>query len=96
MNEGEAETAKAHNRLADLRRDARMSRREVAEDLDISPAVLANIERGNTEPGVMLAWHFARYFELPLEKVFSEEPLPTLTEILKRSCGCTAHMEGSC
>lgn len=96
MDDRESETAKSHNRLADLRRDAQMSRREVAEALDITPAVLANIERGQTEPGVMLAWHFARYFELPLEKVFSEEPLPTLTEILKRSCGCTAHMEGSC
>lgn len=97
MDDRESETAKSHNRVKDLRYDAGMSRREVANELDISPAVLANIERGNTEPGVMLAWNLARYFELPLDKVFSEEPLPTLTEILKRPCGCTtSEPEGSC
>lgn len=92
----EADTAKAHNRLEDLRRDARMSRKELARELEISPAVLANIERGQTEPGVTLAWTFARYFGLPLEKVFSEQPLPTLTNILKGSCDCNAHTEGWC
>lgn len=96
MDGEEYDTAKAHNRLEDLRRDARMSRKEMAGELDISPAVLANIERGQTEPGVMLAWTFARYFGLPLEKVFSEEPLPTLTDILKSPCGCNSHTEGSC
>ena len=95
VDEGENDTAKAYNRLWDLRRDARMSRAEVAEALDITPAVLANIERGQTEPGVMLAWHFASYFELPLEKVFSDEPLPTLTDILKDSCSCTVNTEES-
>lgn len=96
MDEEGTDTAKAYNRLQDLRRDAEMSRREVAEDLDISQAVLANIERGQTEPGVMLAWTFAQYFGLPLETVFSDRPLPTLTEVLKSSCGCNARAEGSC
>ena len=92
----ESERPRAYNRLEDLRRDAAMSRKEVAEALQISSAVLANIERGQTEPGVMLAWTFASYFGLPLEKVFSDEPLPTLTDLLKGSCSCNAHAEGSC
>lgn len=95
VTEDDTDRPKSHNRLQDLRRDASMSRREVAKDLNITPAVLASIERGNTEPGVMLAWTFARYFELPLEKIFSEDPLPTLTEILKSSCGCTTLTAGS-
>lgn len=96
MDGEETDTARSHNRVEDLRRDARMSRREVAGDLDITPAVLANIERGQTEPGVILAWRFASYFGLPLEKIFSEDPLPTLTDILKGSCGSCADTEGSC
>ena len=49
-----------HNRIAVLRADRRVSRRELAEALG-------------------LALRIARYFDVPMESVFSLEEFPRLT-----------------
>lgn len=72
-----------YNRVKALRRDAGISRGELADAVGISPATLGNIEREYYEPGVLLAWRIAGYFELPLEAVFSQEPIPPLAETLR-------------
>lgn len=73
----------AYNRVAALRRAEGISRKQMAREIGISPETLSYIERAEREPGVLLAWRIARYFDLPLELVFSDEPLPTLLQILK-------------
>lgn len=91
MTEGETEKPRAYNRLKTLRRDAGLTRDDLAEAVHISPATLGNIERGAHEPGVLLAWRIAGYFELPLEAVFSDEPIPSLSRTLKALYPCSYH-----
>ena len=62
-----------HNRIAVLRADRRVSRRELAEALGV------HLERGEYAPSLHLALRIARYFDVPVESVFSLEEFPRLT-----------------
>ena len=81
---GEAD--RVHDRIAVLRADRGVSRRELAEAVGVHPQTIGYVERGEYSPSLALALRIARFFELPVEAVFSLDPLPSLTqELLRRT-----------
>ena len=67
-----------HNRIAVLRADRRVSRRELAEALGVHYQTVGYLERGEYAPSLHLALRIARYFDVPVESVFSLEEFPRL------------------
>lgn len=68
-----------HNRIAMLRVERNVSRRELAEALDVHYQTIGYLERGEYSPSLYLALKLAEYFDVPMEVVFSTEPFPRLS-----------------
>jgi DNA-binding XRE family transcriptional regulator len=60
-----------YNRLPLLRADRGISRSQLAEALGIHYQTVGYLERGEYSPSLHLALRIARYFDLPVEAVFS-------------------------
>jgi putative transcriptional regulator len=73
---------RVYNRVRVLRQEREISRRELAEILGINHRTLGYIERQDYEPSLSLAWRISDFFGLPLEAVFSREPLRLLSDQL--------------
>ena len=73
------EEAAIYNRLAALRAERGMSRAELATAVGINPQSVGFIERGDYGPSLELALRMGRVFGLPVEAIFSLEPLPALS-----------------
>jgi putative transcriptional regulator len=67
-----------HNRIAMLRAERKVSRRELAEALGVHYQTVGYLERGEYSPSLHLALRIAEYFEVPVEVVFSIRPFPRL------------------
>lgn len=67
-----------YNRIAMLRAERRISRRELAEALGVHYQTVGYLERGEYSPSLYLALRIAGHFEVPVEVVFSIEPFPRL------------------
>ncbi|RLP10065.1 helix-turn-helix transcriptional regulator [Propionibacterium australiense] len=67
-----------HNRIAVLRADRRVSRRELAEALGVHYQTIGYLERGEYAPSLHLALRIACYFNVPVESVFSLDEFPPL------------------
>lgn len=67
-----------HNRIAMLRAERKVSRRELAEALGVHYQTIGYLERGEYSPSLHLALRIAAYFEVPVEVVFSTEPFPRI------------------
>lgn len=67
-----------YNRLAMLRAERGISRRELSEALGIHYQTVGYLERGEFRPSLYLALRLSQYFEVPVEVVFSTEPFPRL------------------
>lgn len=67
-----------HNRIAMLRVERGISRRELAEALGVHYQTIGYLERGEYSPSLYLALRIAAYFEVPVEVVFSLEEFPRL------------------
>jgi putative transcriptional regulator len=63
-----------YNRIAVLRAERNITRRELAEALDIHYQTVGYLERGEYSPSLHLALRIAAYFSVPMEVVFSLEP----------------------
>lgn len=68
-----------HNRIAMLRAERKVSRRELAEALGVHYQTVGYIERGEYSPSLYLALRIATYFDVPVEVVFSTEPFPRIS-----------------
>lgn len=82
MANGEANSGgeKLHNRIAVLRAERGLSRQDLADALDVNYQTIGFLERGDYNPSLALAFQIARYFNLPIEAVFSPEPFRPLSE----------------
>ena len=69
-----------HNRIALLRAEQGVTRRELADALGVHYQTIGYLERGEFSPSLHLALRIAAYFEVPLEVVFSLEPFARLGE----------------
>jgi DNA-binding XRE family transcriptional regulator len=66
------------NRIAMLRAERGVSRRELADALGVHYQTVGYLERGEYSPSLHLALRIAAFFEVPAEVVFSTEPFPLL------------------
>jgi DNA-binding XRE family transcriptional regulator len=69
-----------HNRIAMLRAERGVSRRELAEALGVHYQTIGYLERGEYSPSLHLALRIAEYFGVAVEVVFSTTPFKRLGE----------------
>ena len=67
-------TDTVHNRIAMLRAERGVSRRDLSEALGVHYQTIGYLERGEYSPSLFLALKISDYFEVPIEVVFSTEP----------------------
>jgi putative transcriptional regulator len=67
-----------YNRIAMLRVERGISRRELAEALGVHYQTIGYLERGEYSPSLHLAMRIAEHFEVPVEVIFSLEPFPRI------------------
>lgn len=67
-----------YNRIAMLRAERKISRRQLAEALGVHYQTIGYLERGEFSPSLHLALRIAELFEVPVEVVFSTRPFPRL------------------
>ena len=69
-----------HNRIAMLRAERGVSRRDLADALGVHYQTIGYLERGEFSPSLHLALRIAAYFDVPIEIVFSLKPFKRLGE----------------
>ena len=74
-----------YNRIAVLRTERKISRRELADGLNIHYQTVGYLERGEFNPSLQLALNIAKYFNVPIETVFSTKPFDYIGESLKQN-----------
>ena len=67
-----------HNRIAMLRAERGISRRELADALGVHYQTIGYLERGEYSPSLQLDLQIAEYFDVSVEVVFSLHPFPRL------------------
>ena len=69
-----------HNRIALLRAEQGVTRRQLAEALGVHYQTVGYLERGEYSPSLHLALRIAAFFDLPVEVVFSIDPFPRISD----------------
>ena len=69
-----------YNRLSVLRAERGVSRQDLADAVGVNYQTIGFLERGEYGPSLKLAFAIAAYFSLPVEAVFSTEPLKPLSQ----------------
>lgn len=77
---GPSDADPLYNRIAVLRAERELTRRQLSEALDVHYRTIGYLERGEYSPSLALAFRIARFFDLPLEAVFSDRPFTPLSE----------------
>ena len=67
-----------HNRIAMLRVERSITRRELAAALGVHFQTIGYLERGEYSPSLHLALRIAAFFEVNVEVVFSTDPFPRI------------------
>jgi DNA-binding XRE family transcriptional regulator len=67
-----------YNRIAMLRVERGISRRDLADAVGVHYQTIGYLERGEFRPSLYLALRIARYFDVPVEVVFSVDPFPRI------------------
>jgi DNA-binding XRE family transcriptional regulator len=69
-----------YNRIGVLRAERSISRQELADAMGVNYQTIGFLERGDYSPSLRLALSLAEYFGLPVEAIFSKQPLQPLSE----------------
>lgn len=77
---GPTDADEIHNRIAVLRAERGLSRRELADAVQVHYRTVGYLERKQYAPSLALAFRIARFFGLPLEAVFSDRPFERLSD----------------
>lgn len=67
-----------YNRIAVLRTERGMTRRQLAEALGVHYQTIGYLERGEYSPSLYLALQIAGHFEVDVEVIFSTSPFPRI------------------
>ncbi len=67
-----------YNRIAMLRAERGISRRDLADALGVHYQTIGYLERGEYSPSLYLALRIAAHFEVPMEVIFSVSPFPRI------------------
>lgn len=73
-----------HNRIALFRAERGMSRKELAESVDVNPQTIGYLERGDYKPSLELGMKIAAVFDVPIEVLFSFSPFGSVADALKK------------
>jgi putative transcriptional regulator len=93
-NHGPGESG-LYNRIAVLRAERGISRQDLADAVGVNYQTIGFLERGNYGPSLKLAFVIAAYFKLPIEAIFSTEPLkPLSAQLYGRTDGAAAKEAG--
>jgi putative transcriptional regulator len=68
------------NRIGVLRAERGVSRQDLADALGVNYQTIGFLERGDYGPSLKLAFQISAFFGLPVEAIFSTEPLKPLSE----------------
>ena len=68
-----------YNRIALLRQDRNMTRKELADRVGVNFQTIGYLERGTYNPSLLLAFKLREVFGLPIERIFSTQPFPPLS-----------------
>lgn len=71
-----------HNRISVLRAERGLSRKDLADAVGVNFQTIGYLERGDYNPSLELAFKLSDYFGLPIEVIFSTQPLKPLSETL--------------
>ena len=74
-----------HNRIALFRAERGLTRKALAEAVDVNPQTIGFLERGDYSPSVELALRLAQVLAARVEMLFSLEPFPPLADQLGAS-----------
>ena len=69
-----------HNRIALVRVEQGVSRRDLADALGVHYQTIGYLERGEYNPSLQLALRIAEYFDVPVEAIFSTRPFPRISD----------------
>lgn len=61
------------NRLGELRKNQGISQAELGAAMEVSRQTIISLESGRYNPSLGLAFKIARYFDRPIEEIFSDE-----------------------
>jgi putative transcriptional regulator len=75
-------TRQLNNRIEVLRRERGMTRKQLAEKLEVNVQTVGYLERGEYNPSLDLAFRVSDCFGLPVEMIFSPDPMKPLSEEL--------------
>ena len=82
------QTRKIYNRILLLRKERGLSRKELAERVGVNFQTIGYLEREEYNPSLDLAFRLRDCFGLPIEMIFSTEPMkPLSVEIMERRGG---------
>ncbi len=73
---------KLYNRILVLRKERGMSRKDLAERIGVNFQTVGYLEREEYNPSLDLAFRISEVFGLPVEMIFSTEPMKPLSEEL--------------
>ena len=74
---------KIYNRIAVLRQERGLSRKDLAEVIGVNFQTVGYLERQEYNPSLDLAFRISEYFGFPVEFIFSVEPLKPMSEVLR-------------
>ena len=69
-----------YNRIAVLRAERSLTRQALAREIGVNPQTIGFLERGDYVPSLELVFKLTRFFNLPVEAIFSSEPFRPLSE----------------
>ena len=73
---------KLYNRIALLRKERNISRKELAGEIGVNFQTVGYLEREEYNPSLDLAFKISEYFNLPVEFIFSTHPMKLLSQEL--------------
>lgn len=74
---------KIYNRIAVLRQERDISRKELAEVIGVNFQTVGYLEREEYNPSLDLAFRISEHFGFPVEFIFSVEPMKPMSEVLQ-------------
>ena len=61
-----------------------MTRKELAEAVEVNPQTIGYLERGDYKPSLELGMKIAAIFDVPVELLFSFEPFGSVADALRK------------
>lgn len=73
------QSRKIYNRIDILRKDLKISRKELADRVGVNYQTIGYLEREEYNPSLDLAFRICEVFRIPVEYVFSTQPMEPIS-----------------